>query len=216
MDRNNRLLSSLGSFLRTLFDLMLLNLLWAVCVLPVITFGPATSALCHAELRLVRDEPLSTLRDFFAAFRRGFGQGVALGLIGLAGLVIAVTDFRFALAQTGGMRVLFLTVAVIVSALVLSYFAYAFALHARYENSLSGTIKNALSLAFVSPDKTLQIWLAFALPVAAALMLPLEAVIRLGFFYILFGVSAPAWFAARSQRKVFDRFDGAAKNESKN
>ena len=39
MDRRNKLRASLGAFLRTLCDLMLLNLLWALCVLPVVTVG---------------------------------------------------------------------------------------------------------------------------------------------------------------------------------
>ena len=45
MSEKNKLASSLGLFLRRMFDLMVLNVLWLLCCLPVFTFGPASSAL---------------------------------------------------------------------------------------------------------------------------------------------------------------------------
>ena len=212
--RSSKLLSSLGAFLRTLYDLMVLNLLWLACSLPVVTVGPATSALCGVLLKLVRDEAVSTAGGYFAAFRSEFKKSLVLGLLGLFGLVVAGVDFWFAVAQTGTLRTVYLVVAVIVSALVLSYWAWAFALHAGYENTIGGTIKNALSLAFVEPVKTVLIWVGFAVPVACFLFLPEEAVIYLGWAYILFAVSAPAYFAARSQVKVFARFNERAAEEN--
>ena len=210
MNRKNRLASSLGAFLRVLCDLMILNVLWLICTLPVITVGPATSALCCVSLKLARGEPVATLRTFFEALKQNIGQTIVLGLIGLAGLVVAAVDWLFAVAQEGNMRTLYFIVGVIVSAIVLAYWAWAFALNAGFENSLKGTIKNAFSLAFVEPGKTLLIWIAFAVPVLCFLFLPVEAVIYIGWAYILFAVSAPAYLAARQQVKVFARFGGPA------
>ena len=108
------------------------------------------------------------------------------------------------------MRILYYVVSVIISAVVLSYWAWVFALNADFENSLGGTIKNAFSLAFVEPGKTLLIWIAFAIPVVCFLFLPEMAVIYIGWAYIFFAVSVPAYIAARSQVKVFARFGGPA------
>ena len=210
MERRNKLRASLGAFLRILCDLMILNILWALCSLPVVTVGPTTTALCAVSLKLARGEPVATLRTFFGAMKQNLGQALLLGLIGLAGLAVAAADWWFALALEGGYRILFFAVAVIVSAVVLAFWAWAFALHAGFENSLGGTIKNALSLAFVEPGKTLLIWIAFAVPVLCFLLLPTEVVIYIGWVFILFAVSAPAYFAARSQVKVFARFGGPA------
>ena len=157
MTRKNKLASSLGAFLRVLCDLMVLNVLWLICCIPVITVGPATSALCCVSLKLARGEPTATVRTFFDALKQNFVQALLLGLIGLAGFAVAVVDWLFALSQQGSLRTLYFVVGVIVSAVVLAYWAWVFALNAGFENSLVGTIKNALSLAFVEPGKTLLI-----------------------------------------------------------
>lgn len=208
MSEKNKLASSLGLFLRRMFDLMVLNILWLLCCLPVFTFGPASSALARVMITLVRGGSEAVAKNFFIAFRRDFGRAVVLGLIGLAGLAIAVSDILFAVSLSGGMKILFLIVAVLVCSLVFSYLAYIFALHAFFENSIAGQIRNALSLAAASPMDTLAIWLCFAVPVAAILLLPRIVLVYIGFLYILFGVSCPAYFAAKHQAKVIARFDG--------
>ena len=210
MTRKNKLASSLGAFLRVLCDLMVLNVLWLICCIPVITVGPATSALCCVSLKLARGEPTATVRTFFDALKQNFVQALLLGLIGLAGFAVAVVDWLFALSQQGSLRTLYFVVGVSVSAVVLAYWAWVFALNAGFENSLRGTIKSGLSLAFVEPGKTLLIWIAFAIPVLCFLFLPEAVVIYIGWAYILFAVSAPAYIAARSQVKVFSRFGGPA------
>ena len=208
MSEKNKLASSLGLFLRRMYDLMVLNVLWLLCCLPVFTFGPASSALSRVMITLVRGGSEAVAKNFFIAFRRDFGRAVALGLIGLLGLAIAVSDILFALSLSGGMKILFLIVAALVCSLVFSYLAYIFALHAFFENSIAGQIRNALSLAAASPMETLAIWLCFAIPVAAILLLPRIVLVYIGFLYILFGVSCPAYFAAKHQAKVIARFDG--------
>ena len=211
MDRNNKLASSLGAFLRALFDLMALNIVWIICCVPVFTFGPACSALSRALIRIVRGESTSAVRDFFLSFRRDVGKAVVLGLLGLLGLAIIVSDYLFAVSYEGAVRTLFLIVAVLAGSIVMSCLSYVFCLHAFYENSIAGHVKNALALASSSPFETLKIWICFAVPIAAFLLLPGIAVAYIGFLYILFGMSAPAYFAAKQQVKVIARFDGTQK-----
>ncbi len=139
MSEKNKLASSLGLFLRLMYDLMVLNVLWLLCCLPVFTFGPASSALSRVMITLVRGGSEAVAKNFFLAFRRDFGRAVVLGLIGLLGLAIAVSDILFALSLSGGMKILFLIVAALVCFLVFSYLAYIFALHAFFENSRSAT-----------------------------------------------------------------------------
>lgn len=209
MDRKSRLKSSLGNFLRSLFDLMVLNIVWFLCSIPVFTIGPATSALCRVMIKQARDEsPTSILKEFFSAFRSDFGKAVVLGLLSLIGAAVAASDYLYAVSLDGLMKALFLIVAVIVGSIVASFASYAFPLHAFYGNTVSGHIKNALALAASCPVETVQIWICFAVPAASLIFLPEIVIVYLGFLYILFGISAPAWFAAKYQAKVLAKFVG--------
>ena len=43
-------------FMGKLVDVFILTLLWAVCCIPIITIGPASTAVYYVTLKLVRDE----------------------------------------------------------------------------------------------------------------------------------------------------------------
>ncbi|MFQ9510793.1 MAG: DUF624 domain-containing protein, partial [Lachnospiraceae bacterium] len=43
-------------FIGKLVDVALLNLLWIICCIPIVTIGPATTAMYYVTLKLVRDE----------------------------------------------------------------------------------------------------------------------------------------------------------------
>ena len=52
-------------FIGKLGDLILLNILWIVCSIPVFTIGASTTAVYYVTLKLARDEGDSTIRSFF-------------------------------------------------------------------------------------------------------------------------------------------------------
>ena len=77
-------------FIGKLGDLVLLNLLWLVCCIPVFTAGAATTAVYYVTLKLVRDEDDSTIKSFFRSFIQNFKQATAIWLlILLAGSLVA-------------------------------------------------------------------------------------------------------------------------------
>ena len=177
MKQENVLKESLGNFLRNAYDLLVLNWLWLLCSLPVVTAGPATVALYTVTQKLVREEPAYLVKDFFKAFKEDFWKSVAMGfLVGIPALV-AVVDAWFAVQQTGAMQALFLTVAFLVGLVFLTLLGHGFAVQARFRNSLKKHISNAFSLVFVAPGKTLQIWCILLFPVLLALCLLLPAAV---------------------------------------
>ena len=62
-------------FMGKLVDVFILTLLWAVCCIPIITIGPASTAVYYVTLKLVRDEESYTVRSFFKSFKENFKQG---------------------------------------------------------------------------------------------------------------------------------------------
>lgn len=207
MARQNKLKESFLQFFHDLFDLMVVNCLWLVCSLPVVTVGPATCGLYTVTLKLAREEPVNPVKDFFRGFAENFKSGLVLGLAVIILLVVAAGDMWFAHLNE---MPLFLVVGIIVGAVCMILISYAFALQAMFENPLKIQILNAFKLAAVFPVKTVMLWVILLIPVLAALLLPLVALKMLGFLYLVAGFSGPAYGASRILRTVFDRVNGSS------
>lgn len=61
-------------FLTTVADFMMLNILFILCCAPVITIGPAVSALYTITMREARHEGGYIFKPFFKAFKNNFKQ----------------------------------------------------------------------------------------------------------------------------------------------
>ena len=62
-------------------------------------------------------------------------------------------------------------------------------------------------LAFVSPGKTILMWIIVAIPVLLLIYLPRYVIAYIGFLFLLFGISLPVFCNCRILRDIFDRFD---------
>ena len=213
MEQKNKLKSSFGRFMYAMADLLILNLLWLLCSLPILTVGPATCALFSVTLKIAKDEPVQTLREFFSAFRSNFKQAFVLGIIGLFGAAVVYADAVYAFSIVGKLKILFCIVAGIVAAVLLTYICYVFAIQAKFENSIKAHIKNAFLLAFCAPGKTVLMWIILSVPVLLIVFLPQYVVAYIGFLFILFGVSLPVYCNSVILGKIFDRFIPAEQGE---
>lgn len=205
MKQRSAALESLENFLRTMGDLMVLNWLWFLCSLPVVTVGPATCALYSVTLKLAHGEPVSTVKDFFLGFRNNLKEGFLLSIAALVLAVVAAGDAWFALQQAGSYRTLYLVVAAVIGVIFLIFLCYTFALQAKFENPLKTQVKNAFLLAFISPGRTIAMWLILIFPLAFALLIPQIAVQMLGFVYLMLAFSGPAYLNSQLLCKIFEK-----------
>ena len=68
-------------FLTTVADFMMLNILFILCCAPVITIGPAVSALYTITMREARHEGGYIFKPFFKAFKNNFKQAFLLSIL---------------------------------------------------------------------------------------------------------------------------------------
>lgn len=137
-------------FIGKFFDIMILNLLWIVCSLPVFTIGASTTAVYYVTLKLVRDEEGSTFKSFFKSFKENFKQATAIWLILLAvGAVIVFDLYFFIKVQTAASA--FRTAMVsIFGGFALIYFAvllFVFPLQSKFYNPVRRTLFNAFFMS---------------------------------------------------------------------
>ena len=124
MEQQNKLKDTTLRFFHDLFDLMVVNWLWVLCCIPVVTIGPATCGMYTVTLKLAREEPVNPVKDFFRGFKENFKSGLLLGLLAAILLVAAAGDIWLLLRLSGWMQGVYIAVAVLVSGMFLTVTAY--------------------------------------------------------------------------------------------
>ncbi|MEE3436839.1 MAG: DUF624 domain-containing protein [Lachnospiraceae bacterium] len=203
-------------FMTLVFDIALLSILFAVCSLPVVTFGASAAALYSVMLRRVRNEEGAILKGFFQAFRENFRQGTIAGLIFIAINLLMFLDYRLiSVIQNVTLAAVSAAAIMMVVLMTAGVFAYVFPLIARYENSLRAAFNNAWRLAVINLPKTIVLVVLNNLPL---LFLILRTDIFVPFImlwcFILAGTAA--YINSKILRGIFDRLfpDETAGDES--
>ena len=130
--------SPVFQFLGTLADFTLLNLVFLVSCIPVVTIGPAVCALFSVVLGEVRGEHGDMVRTYMRAVK------------------------AFWLQMNTWMGNAVLVLLTFCTALYVLSLMYAFALNARFENPIRRTLKNAVLLALSNPKQTVLLLLMAA------------------------------------------------------
>ena len=67
--------------LTRIFDFILLNILWVVCSIPIVTMGASTAALYSVMLKITKNQDGYIIKDYFKAFCENFRQGTIVWMI---------------------------------------------------------------------------------------------------------------------------------------
>ena len=206
MSKLFRMDSPLMRFLTKIADLMVLNILFCVTSIPLITIGASWTALYSVTLKMVRDEEGSVSHSYFRSFRQNFKQATLLWLGVLVVLALLVLDIRVLNGMSEGTASGPLRVGVEILALLgIMVLQYLFPSLARFEASLADTLKNACMMALAYLPKT-------ALMTAAAvgavwITLINNTTIAVGLMvWPLIGFSLTAFGNSGILMKIFDNY----------
>lgn len=196
-------------------DLVVLNVLFVLCCLPLVTVGASASALYAVLFRLLRREYGRVHREFLRAFRENFRPATLIWLIFLALGVLFYMDLRIANVVEGALGFALRTVFWLFLMLYGCTLSYVFALQARFENSLRKTIWNAFWMAMGNLPFTISVLVFELLPMFVFYRWPsLEG--RLLPVMLLIGISVQALACALVFQHVFKRYipkDGETDDE---
>ena len=195
-------------FLGKVADFMILNILWIVCSIPIITIGASTTAMYSVMLKLVKNEEGYIAKGFLKAFKDNLKQSTLIWLLYLIfGIVIAV-DFRLLGIMNPSIRTVIQVFLIFMSILLISMGIYGFALQARYENTVKNTLKNALILTVAKMPYTLLMLVITVAPVILT-FLTVRTLLFGSLLWMLLGVAVVVWLNSMIFRKVFLIFEDA-------
>ena len=132
-------------FLSCFGDILRLNFCWLLFSLPIVTIGAATTAAFSLGLRLADETETYIFGPFFKAFKENFKKGTIIGIINLVYAYAIYMDFQLFHAVEGNPMV-FLIVGIVGTFIGVCAFLYAYALTARYENTIPNTLKNSFDI----------------------------------------------------------------------
>ena len=162
-------------FLEAVANLILLNLLFLVCSLPIVTIGPALTATYYVALKMIRKEESGIFRNFFHAFRLNFKQGLLLGLGMMVLAAVLVVDMQVltylpAIPEAVS-KVLLVVIGLLL--LILAILAiYLFAVLAQFENTSKELLKWSAIVAVRHLPVTLISLVIAAVPVLCMIFIP--------------------------------------------
>ena len=157
-------------FLGRIADLMLLNLLFIVCSLPIVTIGASLSAMYYCLFKIKDEEEGYIIKKFFHSFRDNLKQATAMWLIMLVFFAILFLEFLMyrEAAGTAGSVVR----SIVLIGLIFWYLitTYAFALQSKFYNTIKNTFHNAVLLMFANGPRSIAIIALTAAVIAFTLM----------------------------------------------
>jgi len=134
-------------FMGKLFDVVALNLVFIIVCIPIVTIGPAISALYYASVKSIRRDRSYPIKEFFKAFKRDFKQSFIVGLILVLAAVIIYIDIRFVVDYIKNdfttMRYVYLVIGLVISFISV----YIFPLISRFSLKISGLFRLSFYLA---------------------------------------------------------------------
>ena len=87
--------SPVMDFVRTVTNLVIVNILFMICSIPIITFGAAYSAKYYVAMKVIRGEGTGVFIPFFKAFKRNFKQSTAVWIVMLVAIFLIIFDWRW-------------------------------------------------------------------------------------------------------------------------
>jgi uncharacterized membrane protein YesL len=142
---------------KTAGQFLVLGLFWLLFSIPLVTMGPATCAVFYVGIKILNGEvEISLWKSFIKGFKLNFKQGILMSLISVITLGGAgFFDYWIVARSSQGIILILLAAGVSLSVMIFNLFVYP--LIARYENTFSNSIKNAIALAFTYSKDTLRL-----------------------------------------------------------
>ena len=197
--------SPIIQFLSKIADLMILNILYLVSCIPIITIGAANAALYDVTGRLSRNDAI-IWRHYWQAFASNFKKAIPIGLVFLgSGALLygcAIMYWSFELPN----KDLCLTLLGIVAVVWLCAYSWAFPLQARFENTVKNTLTNSLLFSWSYLPRTIVMAILNSVPGIIFVYLPGVFVNGIFAFLVLW-FSMSAYLCTLLLRKPFKQLE---------
>ena len=186
-------------------DLLILNFIFLISCIPIITIGPALTALYYTAISTLDREDGYIVQLYVKSFKQNFKQSIFLWLILLfTGIILSCDVYVWvALSKSTGEPIWkpFTVISVIILCLYMFIFTFVWPLQAKFNNTILQTLKNAFFMAITHIPTTLYSICILALWIFCIYRYHVAQVL-----FCLLGVSSTAYLQAFIFKKIFSPY----------
>lgn len=135
------------SGLNKIVDAFFLSVIFLITCLPIITIGPALTALYYATAKSLRRDRGYISKEYFKAFKVNFGQGVISGLIVTVAAFILVIDWNYAKRLHNNVGVVLFTIFTALIVILFCISIYVFPVLSRFKTKTLHLFKTAFFMS---------------------------------------------------------------------
>ena len=194
--------SSLMRGMSKVFDIMVLNIVVLLCCIPIITIGPAMTALYYVTMKMSANEEGYIVKGFFKSFVANLKQSLILWILMILTGITAFMNYFIMSSMESEMIQILGVLIIAIEILCGMAMLYIFPLLARFENTCLGTVKNAVLLSILHFPTTILIAIILIAPSIFFIMFPMFLPMS-----ILFGISGPVYLAAILFNRMFKKLE---------
>ncbi|MGF7143279.1 putative membrane protein YesL [Anaerotaenia torta] len=124
-------------------DVIFLSLVWALVCIPLITIGPANTALYYTTVKVIRRERGYLTREFFKSFKLNFKRAAIIGVVLTIAFVILGFDliWGYANMSTGTAGSILFGIFVAITFLLVAFAVYVFPVLSRFDMTVKQLVK---------------------------------------------------------------------------
>lgn len=186
-------------------DLMILNIVYIICCIPIFTIGAATTALYSITFKMTANTEPYIVKGFFKALKENLKQSTIIWLILLAAGSLIGLDLYFISLMPDGLSA-FLKYFFIMAAIIGIMLAlYIFPLTARFYNTTKMMFKNAFIMSIRHLPYTILVLIITGIPVILMLF-NVQLFVSSIIIIVLIGFSLIAYINSFILKRVFARY----------
>ena len=199
--------SLLIRFLTKICDLLFLNIMFVLSCVTIVFSGAAVTSVYAVTLKMIRGQDYAPIKGFLRALRENFLPSFSATILLFLDVTLLAVLRAALYAETLLMPPTLFVLLAIITILLTALLSWLFPLLARFENTFSRHLNNAVRLSLVNLPVTFLLTTVNLLPLLLCLLIPPSLGVVFA-FWLLFGFAAGAWVNSFYLNRIFEALRG--------
>ena len=194
-------------FLTKICDLLFLNIIFVLSCATIIVSGAAVTSLYAVTLKMMRGQNYAPIKDFLRALRENFLPSFPATILLFVDVTLLAILRAALCAETLLMPPTLFVLLAIIAVFLSALLSWLFPLLARFENTFSRHLSNAVRLSLVNLPVTSLLTAVNLLPLLLCVLIPSSLGVVFA-FWLSFGCAAGGWANSFYLNRIFESLQG--------